>query len=119
MAKNGSPAPEFETDEDRSYFLIRLPVHEKAAWVEEGPEVTPEVGKMLRMFDGEMARQEIMSRLGLRDEKHFREHYQQPAIASGLVEMTIPEKPNSRLQKYRLTALGVRMLEDSNNQFSK
>ena len=36
MAKNGSPAPEFETDEDRSYFLIRLPVHEKAAtWVEE------------------------------------------------------------------------------------
>ncbi len=36
MAANGSPAPEFETDEDRSYFLIRLPVHEKAAtWVEE------------------------------------------------------------------------------------
>ena len=31
MAANGSPAPEFETDEDRSYFLIRLPVHEKAA----------------------------------------------------------------------------------------
>jgi ATP-dependent DNA helicase RecG len=36
MAANGSPAPEFETDEERSYFLIRLPVHEKAAaWVEE------------------------------------------------------------------------------------
>lgn len=30
MAANGSPPPEFETDEDRSYFLIRLPVHEKA-----------------------------------------------------------------------------------------
>ena len=36
MAKNGSPAPEFETDEERSYFLIRLPVHGKAAaWVED------------------------------------------------------------------------------------
>jgi predicted HTH transcriptional regulator len=30
MAANGSPAPEFETDEERSYFLIRLPVHQKA-----------------------------------------------------------------------------------------
>ena len=27
MEENGSPAPEFETDEDRTYFLIRLPVH--------------------------------------------------------------------------------------------
>lgn len=35
MAKNGSPAPEFETDDERSYFLIRLPVHEKAVWGEE------------------------------------------------------------------------------------
>jgi ATP-dependent DNA helicase RecG len=31
MAANGSPAPEFETDDDRSYFLIRLPVHGRAA----------------------------------------------------------------------------------------
>ncbi len=27
MKKNGSPPPQFETDEDRSFFLIRLPVH--------------------------------------------------------------------------------------------
>ena len=27
MKGNGSPPPEFETDDDRSYFLIRLPVH--------------------------------------------------------------------------------------------
>ncbi len=30
MAKNGSPEPAFETDEDRSHFLIRLLVHELA-----------------------------------------------------------------------------------------
>lgn len=34
MAHNGSPKPIFETDEDRSYFLVRLPVHEKATELE-------------------------------------------------------------------------------------
>ncbi len=27
MSENGSPAPEFETDDARTYFLIRLPIH--------------------------------------------------------------------------------------------
>ena len=30
MKENGSPPPEFETDDNRSYFLIRLPAHPKA-----------------------------------------------------------------------------------------
>jgi len=30
MTGNSSPSPEFETDEDRSYFLIRPPAHPKA-----------------------------------------------------------------------------------------
>ncbi len=32
MKENGSPPPEFDTDDDRSYFLIRLPAHPKAEW---------------------------------------------------------------------------------------
>ena len=31
MKENGSPRPEFETDDDRSYFLIRLPAHPQRA----------------------------------------------------------------------------------------
>ena len=57
-----------------------------------------------------MGRAELMAGLGLKDEKHFREHYQQTAITRGVIEMTIPDKPRSRLQKYRLTPLGKQVL---------
>ena len=35
-----------------------------------------------------------------------------PAMQQGLIEYTIPQKPNSRLQKYRLTAKGREMLKE-------
>jgi predicted transcriptional regulator len=65
---------------------------------------------MLAVLIGEMARSELMKALGLNDEKHFRQSYQQASIAQGLIEMTIPDKPNSRLQKYRLTPKGQALL---------
>ena len=55
---------------------------------------------------GEMSRAALQAALGLSDRKSFRERYLQPALADGLIAMTIPDKPNSRLQKYRLTAKG-------------
>ena len=76
-------------------------------------EVTPEVQRMLLVLKGEMTRREIMQAMGLSDEKHFPEHSQQTAIRFGLIEMTIPEKPSSRLQKYRLTSKGKAFLETS------
>ncbi|MBK6689207.1 MAG: hypothetical protein IPG45_32370 [Deltaproteobacteria bacterium] len=36
----------------------------------------------------------------------FSEHSLRPAIAAGLVEMIIPDKANSRLQRYRTTDAG-------------
>jgi ATP-dependent DNA helicase RecG len=70
------------------------------------PEVTPEVKKILLVMDGELRRQDIQARLSLTDEKHFRENYQQPAVAMGLIEMTIPDRPTSSKQRYRLTDKG-------------
>jgi ATP-dependent DNA helicase RecG len=44
--------------------------------------------------------------LGLKDAEHFHQHYLAPALAARLIEMALPDEPNSRLQKYRLTAKG-------------
>ncbi|WP_333482949.1 Fic family protein [Serratia liquefaciens] len=54
-----------------------------------------------------MSREEIQHALQLQDRKSFRERYLRPALNARLIEMTLPEKPNSRLQKYRLTAQGA------------
>jgi hypothetical protein len=57
-------------------------------------------------MEGEMSREEIQQALGLKDRKSFRTSYLLPAMDAGLIEMTMPDKPSSRSQKYRLTADG-------------
>lgn len=55
---------------------------------------------------GDLSRQALQTALGLKNDEHFRKSYLLPALEQGLIEMTIPDKPNSRLQKYRLTEAG-------------
>jgi ATP-dependent DNA helicase RecG len=50
--------------------------------------------------------------LGLKHAEHFRKTYLLPAIKAGFVEMTRPDKPKSRLQKYRLTEIGQAALKE-------
>jgi hypothetical protein len=51
--------------------------------------------------DGELSTSELMQRLGLEHKTHFRRTYLSPALDRGLSERALPDKPNSRLQKYR------------------
>ena len=69
-------------------------------------EVTKEIKALLTEFNGEMSRTQLQGHLKLAHEDHFRKAYLLPAIRAGLVAMTIPDKPKSRLQKYKLTAAG-------------
>jgi hypothetical protein len=47
-----------------------------------------------------------MSFVGRSNRSKFREQVLVPLLASGVVEMTVPDKPNSSKQRYPLTAVG-------------
>lgn len=121
MAANGSPRPILETDDARVSFVIRLPVHDRSravsgstteATTEATTEVTTEVAALLSVVHDEMPRQALQAALGLKNAEHFRKAYLVPAIAAGLLEMTLPDQLRSPLQRYRLTASGRKwMLE--------
>jgi hypothetical protein len=46
---------------------------------------------------------ELMSLLGLSHRPTFQQNYLNPAIEAGLIERTIPDKPKSPKQRYRLS----------------
>lgn len=70
------------------------------------PQVTPQVEKLLSVLAkgpaSGMTREELQAVLSLKDRKSFRQIYLLPALQAGFIEMSLPEKPNSRLQKRRL-----------------
>ena len=54
-----------------------------------------------------LSRKEIFAAIGLRgDHRAFKRNIE-PLLADGYIEMTVPGKPNSKLQKYRLTDKGI------------
>jgi ATP-dependent DNA helicase RecG len=53
-----------------------------------------------------MSRGDLQKALALAHRDHFTEAYLQPALKLGLVEPTIPDKPRSSKQRYRLSAQG-------------
>ena len=67
------------------------------------------IQRVILIMHGEMKREEIQDALELKHRDNFRDTYLNPAIEDGLVAMTIPDKPTSSRQMYRLTKKGVRM----------
>lgn len=67
-------------------------------------QVTDQVIILLSALgEKELSAVELMGALSLSHRPTFRTNYLNPALESGLIERTIPDKPNSRLQKYRRT----------------
>lgn len=65
-------------------------------------KVSPNIQLFLdKLGNDELSAGEVMERMGLKNRPAFRKTYLQPALNSQLIEMTIPDKPNSKNQKYR------------------
>lgn len=73
----------------------------------ETDHVTPQVARLTEeLRGGQKSRVELMAALGLSHRQTFRSNYLRPALDAGLIEMTNPESPKARNQKYRLTERG-------------
>ena len=65
--------------------------------------VTDQVERLINAIGNDtLTANEIMEKLNLKHRDTFRKNYLLPSINEGLVEMTIPDKPKSNKQKYRL-----------------
>lgn len=69
-------------------------------------QVTEEIKKVVQVCRGELSRNELQMKLKLKHRDNFTDKYLKPALEAGLIEMTIPKKPRSSKQKYRLTIKG-------------
>jgi Fic family protein len=65
-------------------------------------ELTVEQSYVLAIFKGEMTLMALMKEVNRSDRSKFRSQVLNPLMDAGLVEPTIPDKPTSSKQKYRL-----------------
>jgi len=86
-------------------------LREVSATDQVGDQLTDQVKSLLKALKAKpLSALECMNRLKLSHRPTFRANYLHPALEQGLIERTIPDKPNSRLQKYRLTGKGRAIL---------
>jgi ATP-dependent DNA helicase RecG len=77
-------------------------------------EVSEEVQKLLILLEPnkEYTKKELQEKVGLKHDEYFRKSYMLPLLDMKILEMTIPDKPKSSKQKYRLTKKGNRIQND-------
>lgn len=122
--KHGSAPPVFE--ERQGFLIVTFKVQMVAAGTTESSEAqsgaqlttqsatqsTDPVTRLLYcLAQGAMSAGELRLALKIKHRPTFRANYLHPAMAEGLIEYTLPDKPNSRLQKYRLTQAGREIME--------
>ena len=124
MKRNGSPKARFTTDENRLWFVVELPMHRQFK-VKESAAVTRQVEAQVEAqvdlqkwqldvlsacSEGETTGKALLAVAGYSSRTGNFKKGLQRLIDSRFLELTIPDKPNSRLQKYRLTAAGRKLL---------
>jgi hypothetical protein len=116
---HGIPAPTFE---EKQGFLV-VTFRAEIGGAKPGPSWDQVVGQVGGQVTGQVTGQvlefcrtprrasEIQELLGLRHRETFINNYLRPLLETGWIARTIPDKPRSRLQRYRTTETGLQMLE--------
>ncbi|MDR1856320.1 MAG: hypothetical protein LBR22_04075 [Desulfovibrio sp.] len=121
MLKNGSPPPKFLTNEHYSYFATILPIHPEAKSAieklrytpkdvleDEFRDLPPKIAALVKVLAGcEMKRCTLQNALGIANRDYFRKAYLLPALKTGFIEMTRPNNPTDRGQRYRVTSVAL------------
>ena len=81
---------------DRILDDISIQISEKNEYLPESVQKLLEIME----YDVPYASSDLMEKLGLKAREGFRRNYLHPAIEMNMIRMTIPDKPNSRNQRY-------------------
>ena len=137
MAFNGSTAPVFNFDEERSFFEVELPIHpeflkspiadilernsfpipltegEQTEFARLLPALTkPNIG-MIRNLSGKVAysRKELLMSVNLTNHTDNVKRHIDPLLTMGILLLTDPDSPRSPRQSYTLTEQGRRIAQ--------
>ena len=68
----------------------------------EVSNVSDQLNRLLEVMESDIpySANELMHRLGIKSKETLRKSYLNPALENGLVRMTLPDKPNSKNQRY-------------------
>jgi ATP-dependent DNA helicase RecG len=109
----GIESPTFEADAGFVVVTFRAQVAPAAAKVSHvGTKLalSRHQVQLLEFARGPRSLAEFMRLIGRTDRTKFRDQVLRPLLEAGLIEMTIPDKPRSSLQRYRTTAAGEEIL---------
>ena len=119
LKNNGSPRARIETDTERSFFMIEIPCKEEMVGMmsldsnqsaNKSGTSLEQVETVLNAAKTAKTKKELMEKATFKSPKLFRLNILLPLMKLELLQMTIPEKPNSSKQKYILTDKGIAIL---------
>jgi predicted HTH transcriptional regulator len=109
----GLPEPEFAVSDGFQTIIRRVPAPGRASQPESRPESQPEsqpesleTRALLLLESGPKSKAELSRGLGQKEISGQLNKVVRQLLAEEMIEYTIPEKPSSRHQKYRLTGQG-------------
>ncbi len=105
--ENGNPEPTFKVDKITAFEVVAKPtlslnlVTDKEKVTKSVTKMTEKVNDIIAFCSVPRSMTEIMDHIGMKHRYNVKHRYLDPLIESGFLEMTIPDKPNSRSQKYK------------------